>query len=121
MSVAASILSVILFLAFATSGVQKIRFNPMMSGSAEHLGFSKSAYQRIGALEVAGALGVILGVASKSSNFFGALNVAAAVGLVLMMVMAVSLHLRKGDDVKVFAPAIALAVISLLEVIFRLA
>jgi hypothetical protein len=32
MSVTASIFSVVLFLAFAMAGIQKVRWNPMMSG-----------------------------------------------------------------------------------------
>jgi len=55
MSVVASVLSIV-FLGVRASGMQKIRFNPMMSSAAEHLGFSKVAYQRIGFLEFVGAV-----------------------------------------------------------------
>ena len=98
MSVVASVLSIVLFLVFAASGMQKIRFNPMMSSAAEHLGFSKVAYQRIGFLEFVGAV----------------------VGLAVTMIGAVYFHLRKGDAFAVFAPAGALTVLSILELIFRL-
>ncbi|MFZ1062534.1 MAG: DoxX family protein [Acidimicrobiales bacterium] len=121
MSVAASVLSIVLFLVFATSGMQKIRFNPMMSAAAEHLGFSKIAYQRIGVLEFAGALGVLVGLASTRSSFLGVLNIAAAAGLAITMVAAVFLHLKKGDGAALFAPAGALTVLSILELIFRIA
>ncbi|MGD1013520.1 MAG: DoxX family protein [Acidimicrobiales bacterium] len=120
MSVVATILSIVLFLAFAPSGLQKIRFNPMMSAAAEHLGFSKAAYQRIGVVEFAGALGVLIGLASARSTFLGALNIAAATGLAVTMIGAVFFHLKHGDEFVLFAPAGTLAIISILELIFRL-
>ncbi len=120
MSVVASVLSIVLFLVFAASGMQKIRFNPMMSSAAEHLGFSKVAYQRIGFLEFVGAVAVLIGLASGRSSFLGVLNEVAVVGLAVTMIGAVYFHLRKGDAFAVFAPAGALAVLSILELIFRL-
>jgi hypothetical protein len=100
--------------------MQKIRFNPMMSSAAEHLGFSKVAYQRIGFLEFVGAVAVLIGLASGRSSFLGVLNEVAVVGLAVTMIGAVYFHLRKGDAFAVFAPAGALAVLSILELIFRL-
>lgn len=117
----AAILSIVLFLAFATSGLQKVLFNPVMSGSAEHLGFTKSAFQRIGTVEIAGALGLMLGLAAKGSTWLGVINEAAAVGLVVAMALAVVVHVRKGDPFKMFTPAMALGVLALAELIFRLA
>ena len=121
MSIAASMLSIVLFLAFFASGLQKVRFNPMMSESAEHLGITKSAYQRIGALEVAGAVGLLVGVASKSASFLGVVNELAGACLVVTMLLAVAVHRRRGDGVKMMTPAMALGALALLEVIFRLA
>jgi hypothetical protein len=118
--ITAGILSVLLFLAFAVAGFQKVIFNPMMSQAAEHLGFSKPAYQRIGVLELAGALGLIVGVAAHRNSFWGVLNIAAAAGLALAMILAVMYHVRKGDGAKLFAPAIVLGVLSVLELILRL-
>ncbi len=120
MSAVAAILSIILFLVFASSGIQKVIFNPMMSESAARLEFTKRAYQRIGALEVAGAIGLLAGLAAKSTSFWGIVNVAAAAGLTLTMVLAVVLHLRKGESFKLFAPALVLGLLTLLELIFRL-
>jgi len=121
MSAVASILSIILFLAFLTSGIQKVLFNPLASQSAGHLGFSKSAFQRIGMVEIAGAVAVMAGLAAKGTSFWAILNELAAGGLTVTMILAVYFHVRKGDDVKVFAPAAGLAVLALLELIFRLA
>jgi uncharacterized membrane protein YphA (DoxX/SURF4 family) len=108
-------------LAFATSGLQKVRFNPLASQSADHLGFSKAAYQRIGALEIIGGLGLLVGLSAKGSSFWAILNELAAAGLVVAMLLAVYFHLRKGDNAKLFAPALVLGLLALLELIFRLA
>ena len=121
MSAVASILSIILFLAFATSGLQKIRFNPMASQSAAHLEFSKSAYQRIGALEITGGLALLIGLSAKGSSFWAVLNEVAAAGLTLTMLLAVFFHLRRGDNAKLFTPALVLGLSALLELTFRLA
>ena len=121
MSAVASIISLVLFLGFATSGIQKVRFNPMASGSASHLGFSKSAYQRIGLLEIAGGIGLLVGLAAKGSSFLAVINEAAAGGLTILMLAAVYFHIKKGDTAKLFTPALVLGLLALLELIFRLA
>jgi uncharacterized membrane protein YphA (DoxX/SURF4 family) len=119
MSVVAALLSIVLCLAFAMAGAQKILFNPVMSKSAEHLGFTKRGYRRIGILEIVAALGVIIGVVAHRSSVFGVLNELAAAGLTLMMALAVRLHLRRGDGAKMFSPALVLGFLALLELIFR--
>ncbi len=120
MSVFAALFSIALCLAFALAGAQKILFNPVMSKSAEHLGFTKREYRRIGLLELAGALGVLVGVVADGSSFFGVLNELAAAGLAVMMLLAVRMHLRRGDGAKVSAPALVFGFLALLELIFRL-
>jgi hypothetical protein len=120
MSAVASILSIILFLAFATSGIQRLLFNPMVSQSADHLGFTKKAYQRIGALEIVGAIGLLAGLSAKGTSPWAILNELAAAGLALAMLAAVVVHLRRSDKIKQFGPALALGVLVLLELIFRL-
>lgn len=120
MSAVASILSIILFLAFLTSGIQKVLFNPMASQSAGHLGFSKSAFQRIGVLEIVGGVAVMAGLAAKGTSFWALLNEGAAGALTIMMVLAVYYHVREHDGLKVFAPAAGLGLLALLELIFRL-
>ena len=121
MRAVASILSIVIFLAFATSGAQKLIFTTMASQSAEHLGFKKKPFQGVGLAEVAGALGVLVGLAAKHGSLLSWLNVAAAVGLSVTMVAAVSLHLRRGDGIKGAAPALSLGVLCLIELILRLA
>jgi uncharacterized membrane protein YphA (DoxX/SURF4 family) len=119
MSVVAALLSIVLCLAFAMAGAQKILFNPVMSKSAERLSFTKRGYRRVGILEIVGALGIIIGVVAHRSSVFGVLNVLAAAGLTLMMALAVRLHLRRGDPAKMFSPALVLGLLTLLELIFR--
>lgn len=120
MSVFAVLLSIVLFFTFAASGIQKMVFNPVMSKSAEHLGFTKRGYQRIGVVELIGALGLILGVAAHPSSFLGIVNVLAAAGLALAMALAVRVHLRRGDSARRLSPALVLGVLALLELSSRL-
>jgi uncharacterized membrane protein YphA (DoxX/SURF4 family) len=120
MSVFAALLSIVLCLSFAMAGVQKILFNPVMSKSAEHLGFTKRGYRRIGILELVGALGIIVGVVAHDTSLLGVANELAAAGLTVMMFLAVRMHLRRGDGAKMSSPALVLGFLALLELIFRL-
>lgn len=121
MSVVAALLSILLFLVFATSGLQKVRFNPLMSQSAGHLGFTKSAYQRIGLLEILGAFGLLAGLSAYPGSFWGVINWLSAAGLTVTMVLAVRFHLKAGDKRKDFTPAMALGLLALIELVARLA
>ena len=121
MSAVAVPLTIILFFAFLASGLQKVIFNPTMSRSADHLGFTKSAYQRVGGLEIAGALGLLVGVAAWGSSFWAIVNEAAAIGLFALMVRAALTQFRKGDKADTVAPVLVLGVLALLELVFRLA
>src|ERR1039458_285932 len=114
MTVVAALLSIALFLAFGSTGAQKLVFNSPMSRVAEHLGFTKRAYQRIGAIEVVGAIALLIGLAAKGTTTLALVNEIAAGGLCLLMVAAVAVHLRKGDAFKYVAPALALGVLVLL-------
>ena len=121
MSIVASLLSMMLFLAFVSAGIQKVQFNPMMSAMAQHLGFSKEGYQRIGLLEIAGGIGLLVGLAGSRGSFWGIVNELAAAGLAVTMGGAVVFHLRKGDGAKLLAPAGIMGLLALLELISRLA
>lgn len=121
MSIVASLLSIILFLAFASAGIQKVQFNPVMSASAQRLGFTKVSYRRIGLLEIAGGLGLLVGLSGARGSLWGIVNEVAALALALVMVGAVVVHLRKGDGAKLLAPAAVFGILALVEMISRLA
>ncbi len=120
MSAVAALLSIVLFLAFASAGAQKIVFNPTTSRSAERLDVTKRAYQRIGLSEVAGAVGLLVGMVAKGHAPLAIVNEVAAGALALLMALAVAWHLRSRETLKAVAPASALGVLLLVELVFRL-
>jgi hypothetical protein len=99
------VLSVVLAAVFAMLGTAKLLAVPSMQTRAAHVGFTVAAYRRIGALEVAGALGLLVGVAVPD------LRAAAGAGLLLLLGGAVTAHLRAGDGIKDAAPAVVLAIL----------
>jgi hypothetical protein len=119
MSAVAALLSLALFFVFMTSGLQKVFFSTAMSAAAEHVGFTKSAFQRIGVLEALGALGLVAGLSAKG-GFFLFVNDVAAWCLAALMAGAAVTHFRKGHGLKGAAPAIVLGSLVALEAIFRL-
>ena len=121
MRAVASILSIVVFLAFVTTGAQKMIFNTMASRAAEHMGLTKRTFQLVGLLEVLGALGVMIGLAAKKGSFLTLLNEAAAAGLVVTMAAAIIFHFRKGDGLKGSATALVLGALCLIELVLRLA
>jgi uncharacterized membrane protein YphA (DoxX/SURF4 family) len=121
MAVAASLLSIALFLAFASAGIQKLLFNPAMSNAADRLGFSRPAYRRIGLLELLGGIALMAGLVGKGTTFLAILNEAAAGVLALLMGAALVVHLRHGDKAKYFMPALALGLLAVVELVLRLA
>ena len=71
---------------------------PMVSQSADHLGFTKKAYQRIGAARDRRRRSrLLVGLSAKGSSFWAIVNeVAAARPGRSLMLGAVVVHLRKG-------------------------
>jgi uncharacterized membrane protein YphA (DoxX/SURF4 family) len=121
MTVVAALLSIALFLAFASAGIQKLSFNPAMSKAAEHLGFTKRAYQRIAGLEIVGAIGLLIGCVARGSSWPAIVNEVVAAGLVVLMLGALIVHLRNNDKLKYYAPAVLFLVATAIELAFRLA
>ena len=121
MSAVAVLLTIILFFAFLATGTQKLIFNPTMSRTADHLGLTKSAFQRFGGLEIAGAIGLLVGLDAWGASFFALFSDAAALGLFVLMLRATTIQLRKGDRASHVAPVLTLGVLALLELIARLA
>ncbi|MFI5034809.1 MAG: DoxX family protein [Acidimicrobiales bacterium] len=119
MAVAASMVTIVLFLAFMTAGAQKVVFNPFMSQTAERLGFTKVGFRRLGASELIGAIGLLVGLASKG-DALARVNEAAAVVLVLATLVLVIGHLRAGDSIRRYGPVLAMGALALTEMVVRL-
>ncbi|MER6066642.1 DoxX family protein [Streptomyces sp. NPDC001792] len=96
-------LTSLLALIFALLGVAKIMALGPMPELAAHAGFTTSAYRLIGALELAGAIGVATG------PVLPLLGELAALGLLLLLTGAVTTHVRKGDGFPKLVPAVACA------------
>jgi hypothetical protein len=101
-----TILAALLVVAFSVLGSAKLAAVPAMRTRAEHVGYSVTAYRRIGALEILGVAGVLVGAALPA---VGAL---AGAGLVLLLGGAVVTHLRNGDGPKEVAPALVLGAVA---------
>jgi DoxX-like family len=55
-------LGIVLAVVFALLGIAKLASVPAMRGAAAHLGYTTDQYRAIGALETAGALGIVIGL-----------------------------------------------------------
>ncbi len=106
MRTAQVITAVVLALVFLPLGVAKIAALPVMRQAAAHVGMSPGRYRVVGALELAGATGLLAGLAR------GPLGAAAAMGLALLMAAAAVVHLRHGDPPARALPAVVLALVA---------
>ena len=100
-----TVLSILLAALFLLLGVAKVLALPRMRELAEHAGFSVAAYRGIGALEVAGAAGLLVGLTVPL------LGASAGVGLLLLLAGAVITHVRNGDGIRGIAPALVCVVL----------
>ncbi|MFI6096050.1 DoxX family protein [Lentzea sp. NPDC051213] len=98
-------LAILVALVFVLLGVAKVLALPQMRELATHAGFSVNAYRGIGALELAGAAGVLLGLAHP---LLGGL---AGAGLLLLLAGAVITHVRNKDKPQQLAPAVVCALL----------
>ena len=69
-----------------------------MRTRAEHVGFSVSAYRRIGLLEVLAVVGLLVGA------FVPVIGALAAAGLLMLLGGAIVAHLRNGDGLREIGP-----------------
>jgi uncharacterized membrane protein YphA (DoxX/SURF4 family) len=99
---ATTLLAAALAAVFLAFGTAKLLAVPSMRARAAHVGLSTQAYRRIGALELAGGLGLLAGFAVPLLRTF------AALGLLLLLAGAVITHLRIKDSIKDLAPALVL-------------
>jgi hypothetical protein len=99
-----TVLSILLAVLFLLLGVAKVLALPRMRELAAHAGFSVAAYRGIGALELAGAAGLLVGLTVPL------LGASAGVGLLLLLAGAVITHVRNRDGIREIAPALVCAV-----------
>lgn len=111
MTVASIVLAVLLVLGFLPLGAVKVLAVAAMRESAEHLGYPVAAYRGIGVLEITGSLGMVGGIV------WWPLGAAAGIGLVLLMIGAGISHVKAGDGVREYAPAIGVGVLALAYVV----
>jgi phosphotransferase system glucose/maltose/N-acetylglucosamine-specific IIC component len=78
-----------------------------MRARAEHVGFSVSAYRRIGLLEVLAVVGLLVGA------FVPVIGALAGAGLLMLLGGALVTHLRNGDGLRETAPAVVLGLVTL--------
>ncbi|WP_410608206.1 DoxX family protein [Amycolatopsis sp. lyj-109] len=98
-------LSVFVAAIFLLFGAAKLFALAPMRERAAHAGFSVDAYRGIGALEIAGAAGLLLGSAVP---VLGAL---AGAGLLLLLAGALVTHVRNHDRGRDLVPALVCAVL----------
>jgi DoxX-like family len=113
MFVTAIVLAVLLAFVYGFGGGQKFTGSKESRERAEHLRISPGLQRMIGTLEILAAIGLLAGLAVWP------LGIMASAGLVLLMIGAVITHVRAGDGLPKFAPAIVLGVIALAELIVR--
>jgi hypothetical protein len=102
-----SILAGLLVVAFAAAGSAKVAAVPAMRAKATHVGFSVTAYRRIGLLELLGVVGLLVGA------FVPVVGALAAAGLLMLLGGAVVAHVRNGDGIREIAPAVVLGLVTL--------
>lgn len=115
MFIATLVIAALLALAYGAAGIPKIAGAAAMVESAEQHGFTKANYRVIGALEVAGALGLLAGLVVAP------LGIAAAIGLILMMAGAVVVHLRAKEPFTTAVPALVLGLLTVAVLVLRIA
>lgn len=116
MFIATLVVSALLALAFLGAGVGKVTgAEPKIAEMAGHVGFTARSYRGIGALEIAGAAGVLVGL------YFAPLGIAASIGLALLMAGAVIAHIRVKDKFAMIAPSAALGVVAVVALVLRAA
>jgi uncharacterized membrane protein HdeD (DUF308 family) len=83
--------ALIVGVALVVSGIAKVLAMPVMRAAAAHHGLTVTQYRIVGALELAGVVGLIAGFALSP------LGIAAAIGIILLMLGAAAAHLKERD------------------------
>lgn len=107
-------LTSLLALFFTLLGAGKLLGTAQMAERAAHVGFTAGGFRVIGALEIAGVVGLFAGWAVTG------LGVAAAAGFLLLLVGAVLAHLRAGDKLPAVVPSLVSAALVVAYLVFLL-
>ena len=114
MSIAIIVLSALLAVAFLGSGSLKLVAAKQSLQMRDQLHVGAQLWRLVGALEVAGAVGLAAGFVVP------VLGIAAAVGLALLMVGGIVAHAR-AQDVRNAGPATLLLMLAVATVVVRVA
>jgi uncharacterized membrane protein YphA (DoxX/SURF4 family) len=112
MSIATIVLSALLAVAFLGSGGLKLVGAKQSLQMRDQLRVGAQLWRLVGALEVAGAVGLAVGLVVP------VLGIAAAVGLALLMVGGIGAHAR-AQDLRNAGPAVLLLVLAVATVVVR--
>jgi uncharacterized membrane protein len=115
MTIALVILSIFLGLASAMSAMGKFTKMEQTIATLKSVGVKDSQIPVLGALELAGALGLLIGI------WVPILGHAAAVGIALYFAGAVIAHTRAGHPFKQIIPATVLLLVALAVVLIQIA
>ncbi|GII99790.1 DoxX-like protein [Sediminihabitans luteus] len=112
MFIAAAIVSVVLALACVMSGAGKVKQVEALTTQLTGLGVKQQHIPLLGALLLAGAVGLVVGL------WWAPIGIAAAVCLALYFAGAVVTHLRAGD--KNVAPVVVLMLLAVAAAVLRI-
>jgi uncharacterized membrane protein len=114
MTIALWIFSILIGLASTMSSMGKFTKMEQTVATLKSVGVKESQIPVLGALELAGALGLLVGI------WVPLLGQAASIGLTIYFAGAIVGHSRAGHPFKQIVPATVLLVVSLLTAIFQL-
>ena len=118
MSLAHTVLTIVLAIVFLAAGLAKVLRVPQMRELARQAKFSLNSYAVIGILEIAAAAALVLGLVYHRFTYLAA---AAATGLTLLMTGAIIVLLRAGNKPKDCVPAVVVGLLSAITVWLTLA
>lgn len=93
------VLSVLLVAVCLIPAAGKLTAQPKITAAAAHFGIPWERYRLIGFAEIAAAAGIIVGLT------WNAVGIAAATGMALLLLGALVMHRRSGDDRRHAIPA----------------
>ena len=105
------VLSIVLALEMAASGVPKILQISAVSDSAKHLGVRQALDRMIGISQAAAAVGLLLGIA------FPMLSVVTGAAVCIQMCGAVGYHVKAQDKIMAMLPAVVTAAVAVAVVV----